>query len=71
MKVILIQESRFADLLDLLKLRAHEEKQDGGKAERLGISKQAYAEIVDEAYRSINYALCRWMRDEGASSVRY
>ncbi len=69
MKVILIEEARFAEFGRLLRLKADELK--GSRApERLGLSEAAWNTAVNEVFTSLRYEFVTWAKSHGASCVR-
>ena len=70
MKVILIEEYRFAELIDLLKAQKLNLMDDARTADRLGWDKAVWRSAVDEAHRCMHFHLVRWAQSHGASCVQ-
>lgn len=70
MRAILIEEKCFAEILELMKLKAHELKTNSNTPERLGWDMNVWASAVDEAHRSMHFYFVRWAQEHGASCVR-
>lgn len=70
MRVILIEEERFAEVCELMKAKAAELADHSNTAERLGWDKQIWRSAVDEAHRAMHFHFVRWAQSHGASCVR-
>lgn len=69
MKVILIEEDRFADLVDTLHLERLKSEVDN-TAERLGWSQSMWRAALDEAYRRYHYHYVKWAQSHGATCIK-
>lgn len=69
MRAIIIEEDRFSDLLDALRLREMEMRTSPA-AETLGISAQAWNAALSEARKQFHYEFVRWAQSHGASCVK-
>lgn len=67
MKVILIEEERFAEIRDLMKLKALALAQESNTPERLGFSKSLWECAIEEVQRSMQYHFVKWAQSHGAS----
>lgn len=71
MKVILIEEDRFAEIAAEMKAQALELGRDPtGTAERLGISPDAWHAACSEVHSTLHFYFVRWAQSHGASCVR-
>lgn len=70
MRAIIIEEERFAEILEFMKLKAMEVGTEARTADRLGWDKQLWKTAVDEVHRSMHFYFCRWMQEQGARGVR-
>ena len=68
MRAIIIEEDRFDDLTDALKLANADAKVDN-TAERLGWGMAIWRAALDEAHRRYHYQIVRWAQSHGASCV--
>lgn len=69
MKVIIIQESRFCDLLDQLKL-AKFEGDISNSAEKLGVTPSQYKQLLADVHQRFHYVVVCWSQEEGARCIR-
>lgn len=69
MKVILIEEDRFADLTSTLELERLKSETDN-TPERLGWDKSLWRAALDEAHRRYHYHYVKWAQSHGASCVK-
>lgn len=69
MKVIIIEEARFADLTDALRLKEIDAR-NNNTAERLGWPIEIWKEALDQARREMHYEFVRWAQSHGASCVK-
>jgi hypothetical protein len=68
-KVILIEEARFPEVIDLMKARA--EKIDRSYVgDASGLTDQQIKHVADAVFRALNYEFVRWAQSHGASCVR-
>lgn len=67
MKAIIIEEERFGELCELLKLKAESVGNDSSTPERCGWERQMWRAAVDEAHRTLHYHFVRWAQSHGAS----
>jgi len=70
MKAIIIEEERFTEVLDLLKLHVMKLKEQSHVPERLDISQQAWGAAIDEVHRTMHYHFVRWAQGHGASCTK-
>lgn len=70
MRAIIIEEERFVEILELMKLKAMELGAEARTAERLDWDKQLWKTAVDEVHRSMHFYFCRWAQEQGARCVR-
>jgi hypothetical protein len=73
MKVIIIEEDRFAEVLAAMKARAKEQHANSYLLvlqERYKLTEEETTMLADEIFRSINYEFVRWAQSHGASCVR-
>jgi hypothetical protein len=69
MKVIIIEEDRFNDLTE--KLRLHElDKRSDNTAERLGWPLNIWHEALNQARSEMHMEFVRWAQSHGASCLR-
>ena len=69
MKVILIEEARFPEAIDLMKARADKiDRSYVGDAS--GLTDQQIKFVADAVFRAVNYEFVRWAQSHGASCVR-
>ena len=66
MKVILIEEDRFVDLINTLKLERADSRVDN-TAERMGWDKSLWHAALDEAHRRYHFHFVQWAQSHGAS----
>lgn len=57
MRVILIEEGRFKELLELLKLQSENDKKDD----------PVNSNLINSIHRKFHYELVRWMQSHGVS----
>lgn len=69
MRAIIIEEDRFVDFTNTLKLE-HHKLQESNTAERLSIPANVWKIAIDEAHRSYHYHFVKWAQSHGASCVR-
>ena len=69
MKVIIIEEERFAEFLELLNNTSQNKIHDN-TPERMGWDKQIWIEAVKEARSGLHYRFVQWAQSHGASCVR-
>ena len=69
MKVILIEEDRFTDLTDALRLHEADKRSDN-TAERLGWPLNIWQEALNQARREMHFEFVRWAQSHGASCVK-
>ena len=68
MRAIIIEEQRFTDFLELLRLKSDDLKKSNTPT-RLGWDKQIWNAAVDGAHRELQYKFVEWARSHGASCV--
>jgi hypothetical protein len=66
MKAIIIEEERFKEILELMKLESYKLK-ESNEAERLGIDKSIWEEAIRAVHRNMHYYFVRWAQSHGAS----
>jgi hypothetical protein len=69
MRVILIEEDRFADLADIVQLELQKGAVDN-TAERMGWDKSMWRAALDEAHRRYHFHYVKWAQSHGASCAR-
>jgi hypothetical protein len=69
MRVILIEEDRFAEIAALMKAECVSLAEEARTAERLGWDKAIWKTACDEAHRSMHFHFVRWAQSHGASCV--
>lgn len=69
MRVIMIEEDRFLDLTNALKL-CELDKRNNNTAERLGWDKAIWQAALEEARREFHFEFVRWAQSHGASCVK-
>ena len=69
MRVILIEEDRFIDLTEALRL-CESDKRNDNTASRLNWPKEIWHEALDHARREMHFEFVRWAQSHGASCVR-
>ncbi len=71
MKAIIIEEERFTEICDLMKLNAMELKDSNcNTPERLGFSKECWSAAINEVHRSMHYYFVTWAQSHGASCTK-
>lgn len=70
MKVILIEEERFAEITDLMRAKATQLLENGYLKENTGLTDQQIKFAADEMYRGIHFEFVRWAQSHGASCVK-
>lgn len=70
MRAILIEEERFAEITDLMRLRAMETLENGYLKERTGLTKEQIKFAAEEMFRCVNFEFVRWAQSHGASCVK-
>lgn len=66
MRAIIIEEERFTEVLDLLRLKALQLK-DSNTPERIQCPQNAWNAAVEEVARTLHYHFVRWAQKHGAS----
>jgi hypothetical protein len=69
MKAIIIEEDRFNDLTDALKLKELD-KRSNNEAERLGWPINIWNAALAQARSEMHFEFVRWAQSHGASCVR-
>lgn len=72
MRVILIEEDRFAEIRDLIKAHCTDPNVNAfllRDAEELGIPKEKIVPLLESMWRTFNYQFVRWAQSHGASCV--
>jgi len=71
MKAIIIEEERFAEIAELMKLKAMELKEEN-TFQQIGvsISKPAWGAAINEVHRSMHYQFVTWAQSHGASCIK-
>lgn len=70
MKVILIEEARFAEVTDAMRLAATELHESAYLLNNCGLTAEQAKFAADEMFRSINFTFVRWAQSHGASCVK-
>lgn len=68
MRVILIEEDRFVDFTNALRL-VESDKRNDNTAERLKWDLNIWHAALDEARRTYHYEFVRWAQSHGASCI--
>lgn len=69
MKVIIIEEDRFNDLTEALRLKEVDSRSNN-TAVRLGWPLDIWHAALDQARREMHFEFVRWAQSHGASCVR-
>ena len=69
MKAIIIEEARFTDLTDALRLKEADKRNDN-TAVRLGWPTNIWHEALEHARREMHMEFVRWAQSHGATCVR-
>ncbi len=69
MRVIIIEEDRFIDLTDALRLKELDARSDN-TAKRLEWPINIWQEALNQARREMHFEFVRWAQSHGASCVR-
>ena len=69
MRAIIIEEDRFIDFTDAMKLRESDKRNDN-TAERLGWPINVWHEALNQARREMHFEFVRWAQSHGASCVK-
>ncbi|MNK14347.1 hypothetical protein D3C87_324580 [compost metagenome] len=69
MKVIIIEEDRFNDLTETLRLKEMDSRSDN-TAERLGWDLPIWHEALNQARKEMHLEFVRWAQSHGASCLR-
>lgn len=69
MRAIIIEEDRFTDFTDAMKLKELDKRQDN-TAERLGWPMNIWHEALNQARREMHFEFVRWAQSHGASCVK-
>jgi hypothetical protein len=70
MKVILIEEDRFAEVMDILRLECLNLPQNGYLRQQTGMTESQVKFAADEMFRRFNFHFVRWAQSHGASCVK-
>lgn len=70
MRAIIIEETRFKEILDYMSLKAKEMGETSGEAERLGVPADVWATAVHNAHRMMHYEFVTWAQSHGASCTK-
>lgn len=70
MKAIIIEEDRFNDLTEQIRLRQLDLVQNARTGERLNWPPEMWKVALEEARREFHYEFVRWAQSHGASCVR-
>jgi hypothetical protein len=70
MRVILIEEERFPEVLDQIRLDCLRMKENGYLKEHTGLTDSQIEFAANEMFRSINFTFVRWAQSHGASCVK-
>ncbi len=69
MRAIIIEEDRFNDLTETLRLKELDARSNN-TAERLGWPIEIWKAALGQARREMHFEFCRWAQSHGASCVR-
>lgn len=70
MRAIIIEEERFAEIVDLIKAKCEQLANDSSTPERLGWDRNLWREAVKEVQRIFQYHFVKWAQSHGASCTR-
>lgn len=70
MKAIIIEETRFKEICDLMESKAKDLKNTSPSPERLRISKETFGIIANEVHGAIHYEFVTWAQSHGASCIK-
>lgn len=70
MRVILIEEDRFPEVLDAMRLQATELHQNAYLLKQCGLTPEQAKFAADEMFRSMNFVFVRWAQSHGASCAK-
>ena len=70
MRVILIEEDRFVEITELLRLKTIALGETSNTPERLGWDRNIWKAAIEEASRTVNFHFVQWAQSHGASCVR-
>lgn len=70
MKVILIEEERFAEVMQLLRAECLAMRDNGYLQQQTSLTPQQIQFAADEMFRCFNYHFVRWAQSHGASCVQ-
>lgn len=70
MRAIIIEEARFAEVCDLMKLEAMLIAERDYMIETTGLTRAQLKAVVDEVHRSMHFHFVRWAQSQGASCVK-
>lgn len=69
MRVILIEDDRFAEICQLMKAEAIATGTNGYLKQQTGLTKEQIEFAASEIHRTIHYHFVRWAQSQGASCV--
>jgi len=69
MKVILIEEERFAEVAALIRLECLKTVENGYLKQHTGLTESQIKFAADEMFRAFNFHFVRWAQSHGASCV--
>jgi hypothetical protein len=69
-RAIIIEEERFAEVLDLMRAEATRLPEHGYLLKQCGLTPEQAKIAADEMFRTINFHFVRWAQSHGASCVR-
>lgn len=70
MRVILIEEDRFAEITDLMRAKAASTLENGYLKERTGLTTDQIKFAAEEMYRAVHFEFVRWAQSHGASCLK-
>ncbi len=70
MRVIIIEEERFTEICELMKLKCSEHAKNSNTPERMGWSREVWEAAMDEAHRTCHYYFVKWAQSHGASCTK-
>lgn len=70
MRAIIIEEDRFAEISDLMKLKVMELSTKYSHQKPQDLTDQQWAAALEAAHRTMHYYFVTWAQSHGASCVR-
>ena len=70
MRVILIEEERFAEVTDLMRAEVEKSSRNHPQGFPEGMSEKQRVMLADQIYRTVHMTFVRWAQSHGASCVK-